>query len=181
MGKSQKNAAGSGSHIIKLKPVGIVRSLSKDTGWGSTSGKPIWRERAAKMKEQQEAASEIIIDDALEGVLDGIEEFSHIIVLYWAHFAPAEKRSTTRVHPMGNKGFPLVGVFATRGPVRPNSILATVARLVERKGNILRVTGLDALDGSPVLDIKPYYPERRLKGVRVPDWMREINDKFNDI
>ena len=73
--------------------------------------------------------SEIAIDAGLEGILDGIEEFSHIMVLYWAHLAPVERRSVRKVHPFGNKDFPLVGVFATHSPVRPNpSCAARVAR-----------------------------------------------------
>jgi tRNA-Thr(GGU) m(6)t(6)A37 methyltransferase TsaA len=177
----QKNKAGGDSGIIQLKPVGIVRNKLKEPNWGGDLGNLDWRDRAARIKEQQESASEIIIDDGLEGILNGIEEFSHILVLYWAHLVPAARRSMTRVHPMGNKDFPLVGVFATRSPVRPNSILVTVVRLVERKGNVLKVTGLDALDSSPILDIKPYHPDRKLKDVRVPEWMREVNDRFSEV
>jgi len=177
MSQSQKRDA-----IIQLKPVGVVSNRSQNPGWGGVLGNLRWRDRAARMKEQQESSSEIVIDDGLDGILDGIEEFSHIMVLFWAHLVPQERRSTTRVHPMGNKDFPLVGVFATRSPVRPNSILTTVVRLVERKGNILRVTGLDALDGSPILDIKPYYPDRREPNeIRIPDWMREVNDNFSEV
>jgi tRNA-Thr(GGU) m(6)t(6)A37 methyltransferase TsaA len=172
MNKPRKDASSLDSQVIQLKPVGIVRSQSKGTHWGSASSKIGWRERSDGIKGQQESVSEIIIDKNLEGILDGIEEFSHILVLYWAHLVPAARRSTKKVHPMGNKDFPLVGVFATRSPVRPNSILTSVVRLVERKGNILKVSGLDALDGSPVLDIKSYHPERELKDVKVPDWMQ---------
>jgi len=133
------------------------------------------------MKEQEESESELVIDPGLNEMLDGIEEFSHIVVLYWAHLVPQEKRLTTRVHPMGNREFPLVGVFATHSPVRPNSILTTVVRQVERQGNIIKVTGLDALDGSLILDIKPYNPElQNLQDVRVPGWMREIRREFNE-
>ena len=81
---------------------------------------------------------------------------------------------------MGNRDFPLVGVFATHSPVCPNSILATVVRLIERRGNVLKVTGLDALDGSPILDIKPYQPYQEPKDIRVPDWMKKIHDEFTD-
>ena len=80
---------------------------------------------------------------------------------------------------MGNKDFPLVGVFATRSPVRPNSILTTVVCLVGRNGNVLRVAGLDALDGSTVLDIKPYFRDTLdADEIKVPDWMRDIHQTF---
>lgn len=79
---------------------------------------------------------------------------------------------------MGNRKFPLVGVFATRSPVRPNSILTSVVRLIERRGNVLQVTGLDALDGSPILDIKPYQPCNEPKDIKIPDWMKKIHYEF---
>jgi tRNA-Thr(GGU) m(6)t(6)A37 methyltransferase TsaA len=165
--------------LIQLKPVGVVRNQSKDPSWGSTLGALGWRERAARMKKQGESVSELVIDSSLEGILDGIDDFSHIMVLYWAHLIPPERRSITRVHPMGNKDFPLVGVFATGSPVRPNSILTTVVRLLQRQGNILKVTGLDALDGSPILDIKPYFRATSdADEIKVPDWMRDIHQTF---
>lgn len=177
MKHSQNSPAGPDSNIIQLKPVGVIRNQSKDPSWGGNLSKLDWRERAARMKEQRESVSELIIDAGLDGVLDGIDDFSHITVLYWAHLAPA-RRSTTRVHPMGNRKFPLVGVFTTHSPVRPNSILTTVVRMIERRGNVLKVTGLDALDGSPILDIKPYQPYHEPKDIKVPDWMKKIHDEF---
>jgi len=76
---------------------------------------------------------------------------------------------------MGRKEFPLVGIFSTCSPARPNPVLTTVVRLCGRKGNTLTVTGLDAVDGSPVVDIKPYvkdfYPQDR---VLIPEWMQRL-------
>ena len=164
---------------IQLKPVGIVRNQSKDPSWGNVLSSLTWQERAARMKEQRESVSEIVIDSSLEGALDGIDEFSHIMVIYWAHLVPPERRTTIRVHPIGNKDFPLMGIFATGSPVRPNSILITVVRIIERKGNVITVTGLDALDGSPVLDIKPYHPDRVPDTVSVPKWMERVNSEFD--
>jgi tRNA-Thr(GGU) m(6)t(6)A37 methyltransferase TsaA len=166
---------------IQLKPVGVVRNQSKDPSWGGALGALDWRERAARMKEQGESVSELVIDSGLEGILDDIDDFSHIMVIYWAHLIPPERRSTRKVHPMGNKDFPLVGVFATGSPVRPNSILTTVVHLVGRKGNVLRVTGLDALDGSPILDIKPYSRGTvDADEIKVPDWMKDIHQTFTE-
>jgi len=180
MNQSQKSSTGPDSQIIQLNPVGVIRNQSKDPSWGGTLSKLGWRERASRMKGQSGSVSELVIDASLDGILDGIEDFSHIMVLYWAHLAPEERRSVRKVHPMGNKDFPLVGVFATHSPIRPNSILITVVRLIERRGNVLRVTGLDALDGSPILDIKPYQPYQEPKDIMVPDWMKKIHGEFND-
>jgi tRNA-Thr(GGU) m(6)t(6)A37 methyltransferase TsaA len=98
-----------------------------------------------------------------------------LLVLYWAHLVKPEARSLTRVHPMGRKDLPLVGVFSTCSPARPNPVLVIAVRLLERDGNILRVEGLDAVDGSPVLDIKPYLPSYyAITDVILSDWMNRI-------
>jgi tRNA-Thr(GGU) m(6)t(6)A37 methyltransferase TsaA len=159
---------------IQLKPIGTVRNEVK----AKAPGEP-WRDAVARMKNQRAAVSEIVIDAGLEIALDGLEEFSHIVVLYWPHRLPPEGRATTRVHPLGSPDFPEVGVFATQSPTRPNPVLTTTVRLLGRRGNVLRVAGLDALDGSPVLDIKPYVPDY-FKDVRLPEWMRRIGRQFED-
>lgn len=121
--------------------------------------------------------SKIVIHEGFEDLLEGIEEYSHLVILYWAHAVPKERRSLTRVHPMGRKDFPEVGIFGTCSPARPNPVLTTVVRLIRREKNVLTVTGLDAIDRSPVIDIKPYvsefYPR---EGIRVPAWMEQIQD-----
>ena len=165
---------------IELQPVGVVRNQSKQSGWDAGMRALSWQDRAARMKAQSQSVSELIINPDLEGILDGIEGFSHLMVLYWPHLIPDERRRVMKVHPLGCTDFPLVGTFATRSPVRPNSILVTVVRLIERNGHTLKVTGLDALDGSPVLDIKPY--SRDAAGpdsVKVPDWMQQIRSTFD--
>jgi len=86
--------------------------------------------------------------------LDGIEKLTHINVLYWMHRLTEKNRGKLKVHPRGDLNRPLTGVFATRSPVRPNPIGLTRVELLKRKGNVLFVKGLDALDGSPVIDIK---------------------------
>ncbi|RLE08424.1 tRNA (N6-threonylcarbamoyladenosine(37)-N6)-methyltransferase TrmO [Candidatus Aerophobetes bacterium] len=86
--------------------------------------------------------------------LDGIERLKKIYVLYWMHRLNEEDRKTLRAHPRGNKASPLTGVFALRSPMRPNPIGLTCVELVKRENNNLFVKGLDALDGSPVIDIK---------------------------
>ncbi len=166
---------------IILKPVGTVRNGSHEASWGAEFSSMDWRERAARMKTQSQAVSELVLNDDLDGILDGIDDFSHLIVLYWSHLVPEARRSVTRVHPLGSTDFPLVGVFATHSPARPNSILVTVVRLLERNGNVLKVVGLDALDGSPILDIKPYLPEEMdIKDIKMPNWMRKMHEAFQE-
>jgi|GEM_PF-333286 len=122
--------------------------------------------------------SEIVIKEEMIDILHGIEDYSHLVVLYWAHLAPETSRGLTRVHPMGRSDFPLVGIFGTCSPARPNPVLVTVVRLRERKKNVLRVSGLDAVDGSPVIDIKPFVREFYTReDVRIPWWMQRICDE----
>ncbi len=142
---------------ITLKPIGHVKSPVKAT----PKPEHDWRG----------VISEIVIAPELAAGLDGLARYSHIIVIYWAHRAtdPADMALTVRYK--GNPAFPLVGVFASRSPYRPNPLGLKAARLLEIKGNILRVEGLDALDGTPVLDIKPYIPGYdSAEGATSPQW-----------
>jgi tRNA (Thr-GGU) A37 N-methylase len=76
---------------------------------------------------------------------------------------------------MGRKDLPLVGVFSTCSPARPNPVLVIAVRLLERDGYTLRVQGLDAVDGSPVVDIKPYLPSYyAIEDAKLSDWMNHI-------
>ena len=123
--------------------------------------------------EAEDVVSEIVVSRKYKRALDGIESFSHIIVLFWLHEITAPERSILKVHPRRNNSIPLTGVFATRSPVRPNPIGITTVRLLERKDNILRVKGLDAINGTPVLDIKPYLPESfPASEVTVAEWSK---------
>jgi tRNA-Thr(GGU) m(6)t(6)A37 methyltransferase TsaA len=128
--------------MMTLKPIGVVRNKVKQPvrhGWG-------------------EIISEIIVDSNLTEALDNLDEFSHLIVLYWMHQLPPGKQLPLKVHPMGKSELPLVGRFATRSPSRPNPVGQATVKLLERHANILKVKGLDAIDGTPVIDIKPYLP-----------------------
>jgi tRNA-Thr(GGU) m(6)t(6)A37 methyltransferase TsaA len=179
MGQSEKSEPGKKSEIIKLEPIGVVKNQSQEASWDIRYQALTWQERAARMKEQSQSMSELIMNPDLEEMLDGIEKFSHLMVLYWSHLVPEEKRWVKKVHPLGSPDFPLVGTFATHSPARPNSILVTVVRLLERKENVLRVTGLDALDDSPILDIKPYLPDQcDSKDIRMPEWMKKMRARF---
>jgi tRNA-Thr(GGU) m(6)t(6)A37 methyltransferase TsaA len=120
--------------------------------------------------EWEEVISEIVIDSSLTEALDNLDEFSHITVLCWMH--QAVNKPPKKVHPMGRSELPLVGLFATRSPHRPNPVGETTVRLLRRRGNILTVQGLDTIDGTPVIDIKPYIPRcDYVVEVRVPPWV----------
>jgi tRNA-Thr(GGU) m(6)t(6)A37 methyltransferase TsaA len=128
---------------MNLRPIGFVRNEVNET----PERRDWW----------QELVSEIVIDEGLTEGLDGLENCSHIIVLYWMHRL---KLDTIRlkIHPRGDKNVPIRGLFATRTPSRPNPIGKMTVRLLRCEGNVLTVRGLDALDGTPVIDIKPYAP-----------------------
>lgn len=106
----------------------------------------------------------------------GIERHSHLIVLYWFHLRDnPEHRKTLQVTPPRHEGAPLTGVFACRSPSRPNPIGVTVVRLERRDGCKLMVSGLDALEGSPIVDIKPYNPKSdSVPEAEVPSYMKHF-------
>ena len=140
-----------------LKVVGIV---SNDIKQPTESGYA-WKD----------VISEIVIDNKLTEALDNIDQFSHIIVLFYIHRSTINGQLPQKVHPRGDPELPLIGLFATRSQHRPNPIGKTTVRLLNRQGNRLRVKGLDAIDGTPVIDIKPYIPEHdSVNNARVPSW-----------
>jgi len=107
--------------------------------------------------------------------LDGIEGFSHAEVLYLFHLVDATSVERGSRHPRGNAAWPKVGILAQGGRERPNRIGSAVVRILEREGRTLRVAGLDAVDGTPVLDVKPVYAEFLPRGaMRQPAWSREL-------
>jgi tRNA-Thr(GGU) m(6)t(6)A37 methyltransferase TsaA len=164
-----------GSGMV-LRQVGLVKSPLKESTAAVGSGDISWKRRAERAAEERGVVSEIWVDESLTGILDGIEEFSHILVLYWADRVPEEGRSILKAHPMGRKDLPFVGIFATCSPARPNPLCGIVVRLLERTGNLLRVQGLDAIDGSAVIDIKPYNPSYYPVGeVKIPPWLEQIH------
>jgi tRNA-Thr(GGU) m(6)t(6)A37 methyltransferase TsaA len=99
------------------------------------------------------AQSVLILDEKYIGALDGLDRYRYLLVIYHLDRSQGYRE---RVHPMGDLSIPERGVLATRSPCRPNPIGITVAQILSVKGNIIRVTGLDALNGTPILDIKPY-------------------------
>jgi tRNA-Thr(GGU) m(6)t(6)A37 methyltransferase TsaA len=127
----------------------------------------------------RELVSEIAINEEYEELLDGLEGFSHILVLYWPHLLPAERRDMKKVHPMGLQELPKQGVFASCTPARPNPVLVSAVRLIARERLVLRIQGFEAVDGTPVVDIKPYNPVYfRVESPVIPEWMQRIRTEL---
>jgi len=145
-----------------FSPVGVVRNAVKESqmfGW-------------------ENVESRIVVRRKLVDALDGLEGYSHVIVLFWIDRVPEEERGLTRLHPMGDAALPLLGVFATRTQLRPNPIGVSIVPLLARKGNELRVRGLDAIDGTPVLDVKPYIPHYdSVPQATIPAWASEVAER----
>ena len=144
-----------------VEPIGVVRSSRTDVvddAWDSES--------TTIELDPSRFAPEALF------VVDG---FSHVEVFYVFDQVPTERVEYGARRPRNNPDWPLVGIFAQRGKNRPNRIGATVRRVVAVDGTSLRVHGLDAVDGTPVLDIKPYMAEFGPRGeVRQPSWSTEL-------
>ncbi len=124
--------------MVELTEIGIIHS-------------PYENRDDAPRQGRGDTVFEIEIFEEFEEGLEDIEEFSHLHIFYWLH--KSKKDSLKVVTPSGTTPR---GVFTTRSPHRPNPIAHSVISLLEKNGRILRVHGLDAIDGTPVLDIKPY-------------------------
>jgi tRNA-Thr(GGU) m(6)t(6)A37 methyltransferase TsaA len=146
--------------MISLEPIGHVRSPRtdlSDDNWGNVT------------------ASIELCDSFDPSCLDGLTEFSHAEIIY--HFDRVAESAINRSarHPRGNTAWPKVGIFAQRGKDRPNRIGTTMVEIISREGHRLTVRGLDAIDGTPVLDIKPVMAEFLPRTpVRQPGWSREL-------
>lgn len=146
--------------MISIEPVGWVSSLRRDLSddnWGTVT-------------------STITLAPGLpEEALDGIDTFSHAeIIFHFDRVDEGEVLNGTR-HPRGNAKWPKVGIFAQRGKNRPNRIGVTIVEIVRREGRELKVAGLDAVDGTPVIDIKPVMLEfLPRKPVCQPEWAGEL-------
>jgi tRNA-Thr(GGU) m(6)t(6)A37 methyltransferase TsaA len=149
---------------ITLTPIGYVRNKVTspvDSGWGAVE-------------------SRIVLEPQWAGALDGLEGFSHAQILTYLHqiatedlMVPAQRR------PRGRSDMPLLGVFAQRARVRPNPIGLTACAIVKVGPGELIVRGLDAIDGTPVLDIKPYVPMfDRVESPVVPAWTKQLFEGY---
>jgi len=143
---------------IVLNPVGYVKTESV----------------GAEVKDKSRV-SQIIINEKLVSALDGITGFSHMFVIFLMSQIPEDKRMILKVHPRGRMDMPLLGAFATRTNLRPNPIGLTLVELMKFEGNILTVRGLDAFDGSPILDLKPFDFWDIAEKPRVPEWWNKLD------
>jgi tRNA-Thr(GGU) m(6)t(6)A37 methyltransferase TsaA len=111
--------------------------------------------------------------------LAGLADFSHLEVVYHFHLVPEEKVETGARHPRNRQDWPLVGIFSQRGKNRPNRIGVSRCRIIAVDGLTVRVAELDAIDGTPVLDIKPYMTEFGPRGdVEQPQWSTELMGEY---
>ncbi len=147
---------------IKIKPIGYVRNnriLPNDDNWSLV-----------------ESIIEIN-DDLPENCLDGIDQFSHLEIIFY--FNQSTMTIIGSEHPRENKDFPKVGIFAQRKKDRPNHIGATIVTLIRRNGRKLIVKNLDAINDTPVVDIKPVYKEYLPQGkVIQPKWSKELMKNY---
>ena len=149
---------------IEIMPIGYVKNSRKeatDDFWGNV-------------------ISEIeLTGEFTEEALKGIEEFSHAEVIF--HFDKADKNKVNMAsrHPRGNTEWPEVGIFVQRGKDRPNHLGHTPVKILKREGRVLFVKGLDAIDGTPVIDIKPVVREFLPSGdIKQPAWVTELMQDY---
>ena len=152
--------------MLEIQPVGHVRggrAVAEDDRWGG-------------------ATAQIVLCDEFDpDALQGIEEFSHAEVIFFFDQVAPEKIVRGTRHPRNNRDWPAVGIFAQRGKNRPNRIGSTICRVLRREGRRLEVAELDAIDGTPVLDIKPVMQEFLPRdALRQPAWSHELMRSYWD-
>ena len=105
--------------------------------------------------QKKDGRTSIVLEKQYEPGLMGLEQFSHVTVVYWFHLNDTpQKRAVLQVHPQGNEANPMRGVFATHSPVRPNLIAISRCKILSVRDNIVEIDGIDAFDATPVLDLK---------------------------
>ena len=149
------------THIEPVAYVSAPRPHAEDDFWGG--------------EEASITLTKAFSADALAGLAD----FSHVEVLFLFHEVDPSRIVAGARHPRNNETWPAVGIFAQRGKNRPNRIGSTICRLVRVDGTTLHVTELDAIDGTPVLDIKPVMAEfLPREQVRQPQWSTELMRQY---
>lgn len=149
---------------MEINPIGFVKSEIKegiDSGWGNI-------------------ISEIHLSDEFKDGLKGIDDFSHAIIIFYMHKSNFELKEHLQRKPQGIEELPEIGIFSQRAKHRPNPLGITTVKILSLEDNILRVQALDAIDGTPVIDIKPYflsfdYPKEEIKEA---DWVDVIMGKY---
>ena len=143
--------------MLTIMPIGTVRNEVKTPmrkGWSRV-------------------VSNLVVDERYTDALDGLEDFSHVLVIFWMDQAGAPK--SLQHHVQGREELPIAGLFARRGPSRPNPIGVSAVPLLNREQNVLQVRALDAIDGTPIIDIKLYTPVfDRVENARIPEWCKRV-------
>ena len=146
------------TETISLRVIGHVvngRTSTADRDWGDVE-------------------SRLVLAPDLADGLAGLEQFSHAIVVFYMHLHPDSDAPTLQRRPRGRADMPLLGVFAQRGRTRPNPIGLTAVEVVRVEPGAAVVRGLDAVDGTPILDLKPYAPVFDTRDARAPEWMDRL-------
>lgn len=150
--------------LISLEPVAYVsssRGAALDDDWDA------------------ETATIQLVDGFDAAALEGLSAFSHVEVLFHFHLVGAQDVLNGARHPRGNADWPLTGIFAQRGKARPNRLGSTICRLLGVEGTRIAVSGLDAIDGTPVLDIKPVIQGFLPRGeFHQPRWASELMQEY---
>jgi tRNA-Thr(GGU) m(6)t(6)A37 methyltransferase TsaA len=150
---------------VVLRPIGFVHSTRKgieDDHWDAVAAH-------VELDAAQFAAE----------ALAGLDTFSHVEVVFLMDRVEASKIERAARHPRNNAAWPKIGIFAQRGKNRPNRIGTTICRIVRLEGLALHLEGLDAIDGTPVLDLKPWVAQFGPRGdVRQPEWMDELMREY---
>lgn len=142
---------------ISIKPIGVARNFEKEPRFGSF----------------KDGVTEIEVKAEFTDALNAIEDYSHVMIIYWMD--KVDECSITH-RPQGNPEVPVVGIFSCRCPPRPNPIGVSIVKLVSHRENKIKVQGLDILDGTPIIDIKPYWPVYdQAKDAKVPDWVDKLD------
>ena len=148
---------------VEARPIGVVKgpvAEPRDDDWG-------------------DIVSEVHLDQDLTPGLAGIEQFSHALIVYWMHKSSFQADTDLVRRPRGRQDMPERGIFAQRAKNRPNPIGVTAVRIVGLRGAVLSVKGLDAIDGTPVLDVKPYVPPFDTRAdATVPEWMKRLMEGY---
>lgn len=142
---------------MDVEPIGFVSSAEHDVA----------------RQDWSRVRSQIVLRDGLGAALLGLEDYSHVIVVGWLDQIPQELRERLQAYPAGDDRLPLQGALALRGGARPNPIAVTVCGLERIEDGVLYLEGLDLVDGTPILDVKPYiaYYDAVPKA-KLPKWAR---------
>ncbi|MBP0971432.1 MAG: tRNA (N6-threonylcarbamoyladenosine(37)-N6)-methyltransferase TrmO [Oscillospiraceae bacterium] len=147
---------------IIMRPVGYVRNHvqeKKDTAWGAD-------------------ISVIALEDAYASGLNGLADFSHAVILFYLDQAEFDPEKHLLRRPQNRDDMPEIGIFSQRCKDRPNRIGMTAVEIVSVSERMLTVKGLDAVDGTPVLDIKPYFPAYDKRDAAVPEWTERLMSHY---